>query len=159
MATLLIVIHGILLVPTYTYLEEQVQSRTQQLATLTSQSTASNEGSSVKKLAALQANAAYLDRFASTPSASAVIQLILSVPHPGISLIGFTYTPASSSGTATTRTATIQGIATSRDTLRSYDLALQSMAGITTADLPISAYAQESDINFTINLSGSFMSP
>ncbi len=49
---------------------------------------------------------------------------------------------------------TVSGMAATRDALRQYATALGGLPYVSKADLPISAYAKDSDITFTITLTG-----
>jgi hypothetical protein len=153
MLALLIAMQAILLVPTYLYARTQVAQNTATLA-------ASGEGGSVEEqefqtrsqeLARISGDLAGLTQL---PSASNAIRSVLAVPHPGVALSGFTF--SAPKGEAPAR-LDVSGIAASRDTLRQYAAALSALPFVTNADLPISAYAKERDISFTITLSGSLM--
>ncbi len=46
----------------------------------------------------------------------------------------------------------VSGTAATRDALRQYQLALQNAAGVQSADVPVSAYAQDANIPFTVTV-------
>ena len=64
-------------------------------------------------------------------------------------LSGFSYTPSSSSGSGT---IALSGISATRDALRGYQLALQGAPFARSAALPVSAYAKDANIDFTITI-------
>lgn len=145
--TTLTIVAGLLLVPTYVFLTQNVAAKQVTLANVESILSSSDEKALRAHLAALSSDATTLIALGKTPSASAILRAALAVARPGITLSGFSYTPAAMK---TQGTLTISGSAVARDTLRSYQLALQSAPFITTADLPVSAYAKDADIPFVI---------
>lgn len=149
----LIVVHGVLLAPTYIFLETQIQGRTARLQDITKSLNTSEEQQVNERLAHLEDNIAYLQKLDHAPSAARALDALLSVSRPGIHISGFTYTAPDATGSTH---ATLTGVADTRETLRAYVLALQQEPLITNADLPVSAYAKDRDIAFTITLAGSF---
>jgi Tfp pilus assembly protein PilN len=145
---------GALLAPSYLYLNTEIQARSNQLSALEAQLGATVGSQASSRLSALSGNAAYLARLASTSSATAALRNVLSAPHTGISLVAFSITPAKHGNDGT---MTLTGTASTRETLRAYNDALSHVPGVTNGDLPISAYAQDSNIPFSIKLTGSFM--
>lgn len=147
----LVIVHGLLLVPSYIFVHNEVKREAVQLATLNASSHSMEETQVRARLKALSTNVVYLNQLGTTTAASAALRAVLSVPRSGIKLSGFTFTPP---GAKTPGTMGISGMAATRDTLRAYALALGQLPFVTNADLPISAYAQESNIPFTITLTG-----
>lgn len=143
----LTIIAGLLLVPTYVFLSQTITAKQITLANVESILHSSDEEALSSHLASLSNDAATLMALGKAPSASAVIRAVLAVPRSGNTLSGLSYTPAISKAPAT---LTISGSAVSRDALRSYQLALQSSSFIASADLPVSVYAKDADISFTI---------
>jgi hypothetical protein len=78
------------------------------------------------------------------------IQKVLGIPRPGITLSGFSYTPAVSASALTS--IVISGTSATRDALRSYQLALQNAPFARSVTLPVSAYASDKDLTFSITL-------
>lgn len=145
-----IVVHGIVLVPSYLLLDDQLDAERSRLATLEA-TLSSSEGTSINtRLAALERDGARIVAIASSPAASSVIRAVLGVPHTGIMLSGFSYDAPAPSGRLV-----ITGMAATRESLRQYVLALSGLPFVTNADLPLSAYAKEADIPFSIVLAGS----
>jgi hypothetical protein len=146
---ILIAVHGTLLVPTYLYLHDLVLIERTHLAEITENLASSGEGEIKARRTHLRESADQLLALASAPSASAVIRAILLVPHTGIVITSFAFHKPSPDGRLT-----ITGTASTREALRQYQLALSSLSFAKSADLPLSAYAKESDIPFTITLTG-----
>ncbi len=147
-----VTIHGILLAPAYIFVEAQAASGQARLSKLSSSLNTAEEKQLDARLAALASDTAYLSQLGSKPFASVALSAILSVPRPGIHLSGFTYIAPDQSGTGH---MTLSGVSDTRETLRQYVLALQAVPFISSADLPVSAYAQDKGIPFTISLAGS----
>lgn len=150
--TALVVIHGILLVPSYLYATAQVRAEEAQL-TSTQRAASADAASAEAELAALKNNATYLARLGTTPSAAAAVRTVLSIPHPGITMVSITYTPPAT-GNAASAKIVLSGTAATREGLRAYDLALTGAPFITSVDLPISSYAEETDIAFSMTVTG-----
>jgi len=153
----LVFISIILLVPTYVFLRESSQAKTERLANIEATLSSSNEATLSSRLSTLSKNAATLSALAEAPSASALLRSVLSITRPGITLSGFVYTPttlkvSSTSTNVVPGTLAITGIARTRDALRNYQLALQGLSVARSADLPVSAYAKDSNITFTITV-------
>lgn len=147
-----VVINALLLLPSYLYAQEEVRTETAQLNKVANSTATAEEQSAQTQLSNLQSEATYLSKLSNVPTSSAVIRAILAVPHDGIKLNGFEYTaptPAVPNGTLD-----ITGVAATRDALRSYDSALSALPFVTSANLPISDYANDSNISFDVTLTG-----
>lgn len=144
-----VIIAGVLLLPTYVFLSQSAQSKEARIASLETSLTTADEVALSARLASLSANAARLVTLAQAPSLSTILRAVLEVSRPGIKLHGFTYTPAVG---GTKGILTVSGTSLTRDALRNYQLALQSSPTVTGAELPVSAYAKDTDISFTITL-------
>lgn len=147
--TILALVSMVLLVPTYVFLTGSARAKEAHLATIESTLSGANEVSLSARLATLNRNATTLSALAHLPSASAVIRSVLVLSRPGITLSGFVYTPAEGTKLGT---LALSGTALTRDALRSYQLMLQGASFARSADLPVSAYAKDSDIMFTISV-------
>lgn len=147
--TALTIVTSLLLLPTYVFLAQSTTAKQAHLANIESILSSADEKTLSARLAALSSDAALLTALGKIPSASAIVRSALLVSRPGITLSGFTYAPSvgKSSGTFA-----ISGIAATRDALRAYQLALQRASFAVAADLPVSAYAQNTDITFTITV-------
>lgn len=138
---------GALLLPTYVYLVGSVNEKTVRLTHIQATLSSDDENNLSARLSALSRDAAALLALSKKSSVSAAMRLVLAVPAPGIALSSLSYTPGN-----TSNAMLISGTAVSRDALRGYQLALQNTAGITSATLPVSVYAKDTDITFTITL-------
>ncbi len=148
-----VVVHGILLLPSYLYLHTQVDEREAALATLTSSLAGGEEKEIGIRVARLEEDAAYLARLATTPKASAAVAAIIAVPRPGVRLTGFSFAPKDGAEPQ----MSVTGIAQTREALRRFEQVIGNEPYVTSTDLPISAYAKERDISFTILITGPFM--
>lgn len=146
------IVHGILLLPSYLYLQNQVEEREAALARLTTTLAGTEEQGINMRVASLAADSAHLARLSSVPKASAAVSAVIKLPRSGIRLTGFSFAPATEGATMT-----VSGVASTREALRRFEQSLASEPYVTKADLPISAYAKESDIAFTVTLTGPLM--
>lgn len=147
LATVLTLFAAVLLVPTYVYLREGGEAKKAQLANLESKLSSADEAELSARLTALSSNAGALIALSKGVSISTILRSILAVPRPGITLSGFSYAPAAGKNAAT---LTVSGSSATREALRNYQLALEDVPLIQSAVLPVSAYASDVDIAFTI---------
>jgi hypothetical protein len=158
LATLLVVGIGILalfeallLFPSYQYAKDQVTLYTKQLETIQSAGT-EGEASTAERFSALTKDAERVLGISSFPSTSETLQRVLALPRPGVTLLRFTLeSPTTLGGEGK---IVISGTAATRESLRTYEKALQSLSFITRVELPLSSYAKERDISFTVTLYG-----
>lgn len=149
----LLFVAALLLVPSYRYLDRAYAEKQSSLAALGEDDEAGNGAENAANNAAILAEAAQLASLGESGGASDAIRSVLAVPRPGIALSGITFAAFSEKkGVRTPATIKVSGIAATREALRSYDLALSEMPSVSSADLPISAYAKESNIAFAITL-------
>lgn len=149
LVTVLILVTGVFLMPTYVYLHAEVNARTARLASIEASLRSDEEAALEARLATLSKNANRLASLGGVSSVSEVMRMALEVEHIGIALTGLTATPAQGTKPGT---LLLTGIADTRDHLRAYQLALLGAPFARAADLPISAYAKDSDIGFTITV-------
>jgi hypothetical protein len=142
---------GALLMPAYLYLNQQIQSREATVAGLDARLANSEGKAETKRLATLSASATYLARLATSTSATGAMGGVLAVPRTGITLTGISYTPPVH---ASDGKMVLTGMASTRETLRTYDQALTDLPFVSNVDLPISSYAKDTDIPFAITLTG-----
>jgi len=145
----LLAVHAMLLIPTHEFLVRQVEAKQAELDALSGNDTSAEEAAFETRLSALSASAARIIALKNSPSASGTLMQVLQIPHANVSLTGLTYTAAQGAHAAT---VAVTGVAGTRDSLRQYQLALQNASFISAADLPVSAYAQDTKIPFTIQL-------
>ncbi len=144
-------VHAILMLPSLIYLNQVVQDRTQELGTLGEQLAGGGDREVGERVARLTASATALAQNAQGVSASNAMRALTSVPHPGVSITGLSFARGQ---TSDAHRLSITGKATSREALRSYAAALGTLPYVKTVDLPISAYAKESNIDFSLTLIG-----
>lgn len=147
MGALLFAVAAGLLVPTHMLLSREVAARKAQLASVEAVLTSTADAALSKQLDVFKSDIATLAALKSAPKATGVMQNALSVPRPGISLTGFSYTPLAGSHAGMLN---ITGVAKDRASLQAYQTAIQAATFATNADLPVSAYAKSSNIAFTI---------
>lgn len=151
LTSIVVGVHAVLLSPAYIYLLEEVKTREAHLAGL-ALAFASSEGQEMgTRLAELGTRAEALYLIAKAPTGSSVIRSVLATPHSGIRITGVTLSRPEGGGDSQMR---VMGIAQKREPLQIFHKALSSLSFVSRADLPLSVYAQESDISFSITLSG-----
>lgn len=153
MISFIVLSSGVLLVPSYIYQHQRNALSQSELTTLNASLTLSGGRDVATRFKLLSQDAAYLSRLATTSSASVLVTAITNQPHAGINISGLSYTP-SSSGKGTDGRLVLNGMALNRTALHAYVDALSKQPFVTNADLPISSYATEKDIPFTITLTG-----
>ena len=147
----LILAHLALLVPSYMYARVVIESREAELARLSENLTSPEEREVSARLTALLADTAYLGRRTETPGMADGARALLAVSRPGITITGITFAAPKEKEA---QKMTVSGTAQTRGLLRQYVQALGAVAGVLSADVPISTYAQEADIRFTVTLTG-----
>ncbi len=148
MATALVAVYSVLLIPSYLFLSSTAKTKSARLAELTHSLAASDEVQLSTRLAALSKDAGTLLALGSEPSVTGQFSALLAVARPGITISQIAYTPPSASAGQ----IVVSGVAVTRDSLRQYQIALQAAPFATSADLPVSAYAQNADIPFAITI-------
>lgn len=146
---LLVAAAGVLLLPSYLYLAQTEQVKKEHLANAQAALKQLNGSQLVTRIDTLSKDAAAIKALGTAPSVSGVVRQILAVPQQGIVIANLTYSPASGKEPAT---LVIAGTASTREALHAYQLVLQSAPFATSADLPVSAYAQATNIPFTITV-------
>lgn len=146
------IVHGVLLLPSYLFVRAQVVERETRLSALTTTLAGAAEQEVSARVAAIASDSAYLAKRAGAPKASTATQAVLAVPREGVRLRGLSFAPSEGGAQML-----ISGVASSREALRRYEQALAGEPYIASVELPISAYAKESNIDFTITLAGPFM--
>lgn len=149
LATALALSAGVLLIPTYVFLNGSANAKKVSLVHIESTLSSADELALQERLVALSKNAAALVALSSAPSVSALIRDMLSVAHPGVTLSRISFTPSAGKSPWT---MAVSGRAATRDALRGYQLALEGARFARSAALPVSAYAKDSDIAFTITI-------
>lgn len=146
---LLVVAHAVLLFPTYLYGESNVRAKQDELTMLAATQTTAEEQALDQRITQLRNDIAVLGRLTTAMSGSELVRSIVAIPRPGVRLTGFTYARAEGD---TAGKLMVSGTAATRDSLRAYVSALDSASFAENADIPISSYAKENDIPFTITV-------
>ena len=154
LGTAAIVIHGVLLLPAYLYAHTEAAREQAEIDRIASSAGTKQERAVKAQINAVRSDITYLGRLGTQPTASGAIRAILAVPHPGIKLSGFTFTAPTPTSQAQ---LAVTGTASTRDALRAYATSLGQLPYVSKADLPISAYAKDSAIPFTVTLTGSLL--
>lgn len=149
LATVLVAVYGVLLIPTFLYLSSTAATKTARLADLKASLSSADEAQLSARLSALSKDASTLLALSKPPSVTAQVSAMLAIPRPGITLSNFAYTAAAEPAAAT---LVVSGMANTRDSLRQYQLALQAAPFAASADLPVSAYAKDANIPFAITV-------
>lgn len=103
------------------------------------------------RVTTLETRAQELQQTAQGSTASSVVRAVIAVPHPGIHIDHLSFTRK---GEGQEATMIVAGVAASREVLRAYSGTLSLLPYVTKADLPISSFAKEADIPFSITLTG-----
>jgi hypothetical protein len=156
-AALLIVAHGVLLAPAYLYARERIVVAEERLAELSARRAVSGYEDLSARIAAFSARAGDIEKLAAAPSAADAVRAILDLPRRGIALESFAYTPPDPSGKG--GRMTVSGIADARDALRAFNDDLGKLPFVASTDLPLSAYAKETAIDFSIALVLDYTTP
>jgi hypothetical protein len=139
-----------LLIPTYVFLVGNEHAKEMRLANLKATPSSADEVALAARLSALSNESATITSLANMPSASKIVRAALTIPRSGITLSSFTYTPHTSA--KSNGSLLLSGTAPTRELLRNYQLALQNASFAQSAELPVSAYAKDADIAFTITI-------
>jgi hypothetical protein len=145
----LIAMAAVLLLPTYVFLTSSIGAKQTKLASVEQTLETARDPAVASRLKALSTSAATLGMLTKVPSPTTIVTKILLIPHPGVILTGFVFTPATDKAATT---VVLSGAAQNRNALRAYQQTLQTTPTIVSANLPVSAYARETDIDFAITL-------
>lgn len=149
LVTVLSVVAGVLFFPTYVYVAASIQAKEAMLASSEASSSAMNEADLEVRLKALSKNIVMLTALGKKRTASAITSQVFAIPRAGIQISNSSYVR----GTAEKPdTFTITGSAATRDALRTYQLALQGAPFVRAANVPVSAYAKDTNIPFVITV-------
>lgn len=137
---------SLLLVPARFMLQQTIAEKEAELALLQTASTTSDRTMVGERLDQLLKNVTAVKALSRSGSASAALRNLLEIPREGIVLTGLTYTPSQPS------TLIVTGVAATRDTLHDYQTALQRASFVRASQLPVSSYAKNVQVPFTITL-------
>ena len=141
-------IHATLMVPTYLHFAQNAADSTVALSELTGRLADSKEQEIGSRMASLSERTSYLATATHGATASGALRAFVAMPHKGVHITSFAFIEGKEAR------LTITGVAASRETLRAYAGALATLPYVSGVDLPISAYAKESDIPFTVTVTG-----
>lgn len=150
LATIMVGIHAALFAPTFLYVSNIHARAVAELAALSQKGMGGEADDSTVRVQSLEKDATRLVAYGTAPSASGILQKLFAVPHAHVSLQSISVDIARE-GTTQTRMR-ISGVASSREGLRAYHSALSVLPFVVSADLPLSVYAKETDIAFTIDI-------
>jgi len=144
---LLVIIHGIFLLPTHIFLTKKIAANEFELTGLSRSILSAGETSFEARLAVLSKSVERIELLGANEPVIKTLTKTLDILHTGIVLTGLSFAaPTTKKGT----TISLSGIAATRDTLRQYQIALSNAPFIASADLPVSTYAKDTKIPFTI---------
>lgn len=145
--TVLMVIHSVLLVPTYAFLQARIQSQVAEKDFLTRSLEATGGGEVEERLNLLTQQIETLEGIEETVSFVAIVEDILEVSRNGVVLTQVLYDPENQNVDVELR-----GTAQNRDALRSFAARLEAREGIESVDFPIGNLSREEDLPFTISI-------
>ena len=152
LVTALTLVAAVLLVPSFLLVSASKEEKEARLATLSASFATVDEAGLSTRLATLSAHTETLSALEANGSVSDLLRATLLVAHPGITLSEIAYAPATDASPARGGTITLTGIAESRGVLRNYQLALQKAPFAEAANVPVSAYAKDTNIPFIVTL-------
>lgn len=152
MLLVVLLAHIALMFPTYMFVRQEHDVKAKHLAEITHSAEQSQQEEISRRIASLHNNLKRLNTFTAEPHSMPKIKSVLGVAREGIHITSVSSElPGEGGGTFTMR---VIGTADTREGLRAYQLALSSLPFVTSADLPLSAFAKESEIPFSITIMG-----
>jgi Tfp pilus assembly protein PilN len=147
MGAVLVVIHSVLLIPSYVFLQARIANQEVEGEFLGKTLEASGSDEVEERLTALTAKLTLLETLESTPLFVSAIEDVLEVSRTGIQVTNIAYTPNDPKVQIS-----IRGIAKDRDALRSFAKRLEEREGIASVDFPIGNLSKEKDLPFSISI-------
>lgn len=147
-----LLVHAVGMLPSFLHIQQLQAAYEADLAGLGEKLAGLEEKEIRVRVTTLEARAQELQQTAGSSTASNVLRAITAVPHPGIKIDHLSFTRGKGD---LTPSMIIAGVATSRESLRAYSTTLSLLPYVAKADLPISSFAKETDIPFSITLTGS----
>ncbi|XKT75334.1 MAG: hypothetical protein ACJKSS_00905 [Patescibacteria group bacterium UBA2103] len=143
----LIIIHGVLIIPSYVLLQARVlnQEAEKEFISRTLQASGSDEVEA--RLNALNEKIALLETLPNTPSLVDAVEEVLEVSRIGIAITQISFDPKDKE-----EHISVRGIAEDRDALRSFAQRLEERENIAGVDFPIGDLSREKDLTFTISI-------
>ncbi len=153
--SVLIITQMVLLFPAYNYLQTKYYNLQNLQREFSAKLASRNIQAINTRTKTLNKNVHFLETLDNTPSGVAAIQYILNITHHDVTINSITYTTPSKKQKAK---IILSGMAQTREALHTYQQELQTNRHINSVDLPVNSYAKDSDITFTIIITGSFSS-
>ena len=145
----LAIIGAALLLPTHLLLGHTLEIKRAELATLASSQPTPGEAGVAARLKTLLANVTAITALTHTATLSTTLREVLEVPRVGITVFNINYALGTE---VAPNTLMISGTARTRDALHRYQTALQEATFSRTATLPVSSYAKDVEVPFTITV-------
>lgn len=147
MVAVLIVIHSVLLIPSYVFLEARVLEQEVEREFIGKTLEASGSDEVEERLTTLTGKITLLETLTDTPLFISAVDEVLEVTRTGIKITQISYTPNDPKVQIHVR-----GIATDRDALRSFGKRLEERESVASVDFPIGNLSKEKDLPFTISI-------
>lgn len=147
--TILACVASVSITPTYLLISENLTARGVTLSGLKLKSTATDEREITARIASLLSYTNAVLALKNVSPASTLVASVLAIPRTGILISSMSYV-SGSGGKATS--LLLSGSATTRNTLRDYQIALGQSPRILSVDLPVSVYAKDTNIPFNMTL-------
>lgn len=148
LTSILAITATLLLIPTYGFLSNDLQSKQARLASSEPEGSVDRAGPA-ERLNALAKSTARILALKDVSPVSPTVREVLAVPRAGITITNSTIVRGTD---ARPSTISISGDAKTRDALRQYQLSLQGAPFARSVSLPVSAYAKDVNIPFTITV-------
>ena len=152
--SVVLLVHAALVVPSLVQVSIRTHESTAILDGLRAQLAGPQVAQVSARVTALSERATYLAQSSRQGTASSALRAMVGVPHPGIHLTSMSYVHAT--GPANGAKMTLSGVADTREALRAYVATVSALPYVSQAILPISAYAKETHIEFSLSLVGTF---
>lgn len=146
-----LLVHAVGMLPSFLHIQQLQAVYEADLAGLGEKLAGLEEKTIRARVTTLEARAQELQKTIDGSTASRLLRAVTAVPHLGIKIDHLSFTRGKGDQTPS---MIIAGVATSRESLRAYSTTLSLLPYVTKADLPISSFAKETDIPFSITLTG-----
>lgn len=146
-----LLVHAVGMFPSFLYIEQLQRVYEADLSGIGEKLAGLEEKAIRLRVTTLESRAQELQKTAQEGTASNVLRAVTVLPHPGIHIDQLSFTRGKEGQTPS---MTVAGIAVSRESLHAYSSTLSLLPYVEKADLPISTFAKEADIPFSITLTG-----
>jgi len=151
--TALIVVHGVLLVPTYLFYNLRIGELEAEEARIDTVLAVAEERELEQRANMLRTHASFLETAKDMPTLTDAFQEVAGLRAGTITITSFSYEPARGEKEGNMQ---LVGTARDRDALYTFVRELEARPRITSASFPIGNLARERDIPFTITVQGTF---